>query len=141
MLAAILNLLRGYRTRFDAFERAILGGVREALPEHLRAAFDDRLGRINRIQPVVGGQEIILYDHRRGEVRFPESGRIVTTDDSIRIATVDLESDDDLSRLRANIYCGHGMLASITFNKPSEHADADRIRGTTVRLQPGTPWI
>ncbi|MBA2935700.1 hypothetical protein HZF05_16575 [Sphingomonas sp. CGMCC 1.13654] len=141
MFSAILNVLRGYRTSFDALENAIFAEVRRTLPVSVQGRFDDRLRRINIIQAPLGKLELNLYEKRRGAILFSDSSRIVTTDDSIHIATVKLESADEMSRLKAKLFCGSGVLTSVEFNQPSEHADVDNITGMKVQLVSGVPWV
>lgn len=140
MLTAVLNLLRGYRRAFDPLEVAILSEVRSALPEQVHRAFDDRLERINLIQPILGGREVNLYERRKGVVQFPASSRILSTDESIRIATVELSSRDAVSRLNARLYCGRGVLTSLEFDRASEHADVEQVTSMKVQLAPDLPW-
>lgn len=140
LLVAALNAVRGYRTTFLPLEEAILAEVRKLLPPHVLDAFDARLRTINRIQSILGGQEITLYERRRGKVRFPEDGRILAADDSIALATVRLSSNVETSRLKATLFCGRGCLTSIEFNAPSEHAGLEDITGITAVLAADLPW-
>jgi len=141
MLGAALNLLRGYRRAFDPLEAAILAELRVALPEQVRRAFDDRLARINMIQPILGGLEINLYERRKGVILFPASSRMLSTDQSIRIATAVLSSPDPGSRLKASLYCGRGVLTSLEFDRPSEHAELRSVTTIKVHLAPDMPWL
>jgi len=140
MLGAMLNRLRGYRRVFLPLEAAILAEVRSSLPEQVHPAFDDRLARINMIQPILGGQEVNLYERHKGVILFPASSRILPTDDSIPIATVELSSSDPMSRLKARLYCGRGVLTSLEFDRPSEHAELETVTAMKVRVTPKLPW-
>ena len=140
MLTAILNGLRGYRRQFDALEKAVFAEVRGALPEDSKAAFDDRLRRINVIQPIIGRTEVNFYERRKGEILFPKSSRVVLTDESVRIATVKSEATDDMSQFTVGIYCANGVLTSLEFDRPSEHSAIEKIISMTVSLSPETPW-
>jgi len=141
MLTVILNGLRGYRRQFDALENAIFAAVRKRLPEQSEAAFDDRLRRINVIQPLLGRIEVNLFERRNGKILFPLTSRIVSTDESIRIATVKSDSADDMSRFTVELYCTNGTLTSLEFTKPSEHATVEKVISMTTILYPETPWI
>lgn len=141
MFMAIINLLRGYRRSFNALERAILDEVQKAIPEHVRQAFAQRLISINMVQPILGGQEINLYERRNGKILFGSDGRLVSADASILIATVELRSADEISCLTARLFCGNGVLTSLEFNLPSEHADIEKVSAMTVSITPETPWI
>ncbi len=140
MFGPILNTLRGYRRVFLPLEDGILAAVRSSLPEQVHSAFDDRLARINMIQPILGGQEVNLYERREGVILFPASSRILSTDDSIRIATVELSSSDPMSRLKVRLHCGRGVLTSFEFDRPSEHAELESVTAMKVRLAPELPW-
>lgn len=140
MFGSIRNTLRGYRRVFLPLEAGILAEVRSSLPEQVHPAFDDRLARINMIQPLLGGQEVNLYERRKGEVLFPASSRILSTDDSVRIATVELSSSDPMSRLKVRLHCGRGVLTSLEFDRPSEHAELENVTAMKVRITPMLPW-
>ncbi len=140
MFTAIFNMLRGYRRSFNALERAILGEVQRAIPEHVRQAFAQRLIDINMVQPILGGQEINLYERRNGNVLFGNEGRVLSTDASILIATVELHSTDEMSCRTASLFCGNGVLTSLEFNLPSEHADIEKVSAMSVSITPEAPW-
>lgn len=140
MFMAIINMLRGYRGSFNALECAILDELQRAIPEHVRRAFAQRLISINMVQPILGGQEINLYERRNGKILFGSEGRVVSTDASILIATVELHSADEMSCLTASLFCGNGVLTSLEFNRPSEHADIEKVSAMSVFITPETPW-
>lgn len=140
MFNTLMNVLRGYRRSFSTLETAILGEVRLALPPRVRTAFDDRLHRINVVQPILGGQEINLYERRKGEILFSASSRMLTTNSVKCIARVTLQSSDILSRLRVGLYCGNGVLTSMEFDQPSEHATLASITGMQVSISQQVPW-
>jgi hypothetical protein len=141
MFIAILNGLRGYRRQFDALESAIFAEVRVRLPNQNKAAFDDRLRRINVIQPILGRTEVNLYERRKGEILFPASSRIVSTNESICIATVKSDATDITSRFAAGVYCANGVLTSLEFGQASEHVDMEKIDSLTASLSPEIPWL
>ncbi|MBF7010462.1 hypothetical protein QUC32_12330 [Novosphingobium resinovorum] len=140
MLTGILNSLRGYRRQFDALENAIFAEVRGALPEMSKSAFDDRLRRVNVIQPILGRTEVNFFERRKGQIFFPTSSRILSTDESIRIATVKSEATDNLSRFTVGVYCANGVLTSLEFDKPTEHSAIENITSITASFSPDTPW-
>ena len=140
MLMAIFNMLRGYRGSFNALERAILEEVQRAIPERVRRAFAQRLISINMVQPILGGQEINLYERRNGKVLFGDKERVVSTDAPILIATVELHSVEEPSCLTASLFCVNGVLTSLEFNQPSEHADIEKVTAIDVSIASETPW-
>jgi hypothetical protein len=130
----LIDGLRGYGSRLDDYEMAIV----EAVARELDAARADKLRRraraINRVQRLLGGEDTTLYQMRRGRPVFPAETAILDQPASARFARVAVRSSDPLSRLKATIFLHDGNLSSIEFDRPSKFADAAKIDQIRVEI-------
>lgn len=120
---SLLVWLRGGSKGVNAFEAAILAQVETLLDPAMAERWRRRIAAIDLVQRHGGGQEIYLYQRQRGKVIFPPETAIVDDLRCIDFALVETRSGQAMSRLRATIGLMNGNLASIIFDRPSEHAD------------------
>jgi len=132
ILATILERLRGYGTRLDDYELAIIEAVAHALPPMDADKLLRRAAAVNRVQRLLGGQDTTLYQMRGGRPVFPEETAILHQPGSIRFARVEVRSPEPTSRLRATLFLHDGNLTSLEFDRPSERADATHIQELRV---------
>lgn len=131
----ILDLFRAGARQPDDFENAILDQVQGLLSPDDARRFALRRKAINLVQRHGGGQEVNLYQKSGGKVVFPRETALVDDTASIEFAEVETRSrDDPMSRLRAIIGLHRGNLASIEFNRPTEHADLAHVEEMRARL-------
>ena len=136
MLTAIVNLLRGYTTGFNDYERAILVAVAEKLPPAAKARFNNRISALRMIQRHGGGQEVIGYQKLQGKIVFPEETRLSTDNGDVVLASFRVYSKSPMSALKGKLWLGHGNFCILEFNKPAEHAEAEEIERIAVELGP-----
>jgi len=129
-----LDWFRAGSRQPNAFEDAILDQVQGLLSPDDARRFALRRKAINLVQRHGGGQEVNLYQRRGGKVVFPPETAVVGDPASIDFAEVETRSQDPMSRLRAVVGLHEGNLASIEFNRPTEHADTARVEEMRARL-------
>lgn len=136
----LFDLLRGYGSRLDPYEMAVV----EAVAHELDAVAADKLrGRaraINRVQRLLGGEDTTLYQMRGGRPIFPPETAILDRPGSIRFARVDVRAVDPCSRLRATLFLHNGNLSAIDFDRPSKFADVSHIQEMRVTIL-GPPFV
>jgi hypothetical protein len=127
--------LRGGTHSVNTFEAAILAEVEKLLEPEMASRWRARIDAINLVQRHTGGKDVFLYQSERKQPIFPEKTAIVDDSRLIDFALVETRSSGNaMSRLRATIGLMRGNLASIAFDKPSEHADLADVEDMRARL-------
>jgi hypothetical protein len=140
LLARCVDFFRGHGARLNAYEMAIIEAVARRLDTVGANRIRRRTRAINRVQRLLGGQDITLYQMRGGRPSFPADTAIVDQDGSVRFARAVVRSGDPMSRLRATIYLHDGNLSAVEFDRPSKFASADHIDEIQVTML-GPPFI
>ena len=139
-LTRLIDGFRGYSSRLDAYEMAVV----EAVARALDAASAERLRRraraVNRVQRLMGGEDTTLYQMRGGRPVFPPETAIVDRPGSIRFARVRVRSAEPTSRLKATLFLHDGNLSAMEFDRPSKFADATKIEEIAVEIL-GPPFV
>ena len=134
-IARLIDWLRGYGSRLDAHEMAIIEAVARKLSPTDAEKLRCRARAINRVQRLFGGTETTLYEMRRGKPVFPSETAIIREPRSARFARFAVRSSDQLSRLKGTVFLHEGNLSSIDFDRPTKFAEAahmDEIKVTML---------
>jgi hypothetical protein len=134
MLQAILNLLRGYTLSFTDYERAVLEAVARELSGPLRARLARRIAAIKKVQRHDGGREVLAYQKMKGTIVFPDETRLTDENGSVMLASFAVRARSPMSALGGKVWVYNGNLASIDFNKPTEHAEVADIERIDVKV-------
>lgn len=123
-MRAIFNLIRGYDAQFNEFELAIFSALSGKLDLELQARLQKRLDRIQRIYRLQGGREINLYGAKSDLARDTSLNNV---EGEFCLANFKIHSNDVMTSLSGRIFTVNGVLFSLEFNDPIEHAEAWQI--------------
>jgi hypothetical protein len=135
MLTIIINWFRNGDARPNLFEIALLNEVEAILEPAMVARWRKRVAAINLVQRHGGGKEIQFYQRKNRAILFPDESSLFNHEECVDFAVVETRSQNHTpSRLRATISLFKGNMASIEFDRPSEHANLDEVEGFRAYL-------
>ena len=140
LLSGLLSLFRGYSSRLNPYELAIVDAVVEALPPSNGEKLRRYARAVNRVYRHDGGRIIYIYLMLGGKSLSPKETAISGLPRTAKFAKVLVKSSDDLSRLKAVLYLVDGNLFEIEFDRPAKFAEVGSIKATKVTIL-GPPFF
>jgi hypothetical protein len=134
MLRAIINLLRGYDTKFLDIELRIFSELSNLLQPDDQIKLSKRLKNIQRISRLDGGREVLLYQFINKKPVFPAETKIFQKSGIVKIAEFEVKSDNRLTANKGFILISDGNIFSIDFRRPTEHAEIDDIISIEMKI-------
>ena len=139
-MVRLFDWLRGYGSRLNPYEMAVVEAVARELEAEAAEKLRRRARAVNRVQRLIGGEDITLYQMREGRPLFPTETAILDQPGSIRFARVEVRAVDPRSRLRATLFLHNGNLSDIDFDRPSRFADISHVEEMRVTVL-GPPFV
>lgn len=115
LLASVL----GKRSRFYPFETSAIDAVIARIDHESGAQLRRQVEAINKVQRLVGGKEVNLYQMRRGKPAFDDRLRFAgVKDDEVLLARVGMvRPGEGRARLKVDLWLVRGRLFSLLFNQ------------------------
>lgn len=133
-MRALLSLIRGFDTKFTDFELAVLDKLSESLDQNRRNRLQTRLSKIARVYRLDGGREVNMYDKTNNDPANSNESRLVLQDGEFKLAKFKIESSSSMTKMSGSIFLVNGNLFSISFDKPTEHAEVWEIASIEMKL-------
>ncbi len=128
-----INLLRRGTKSFSAYERRVLDAVTSELDEGAKRRWMARIDAINLVQRLNGAREVNCYSMLGGRPSMDGASRIVDVEGEFKFATVVVGGATGTTNT-VDVWLVDGVLFSLEFKEPTEHADPLLITEIRVDL-------
>lgn len=113
----LLQILTGNRGKLNPLERYIIDQAADSLAPAARELLYSQIKRINRVQRLIEGKEVDLYQMKGGKAAFDDSLRFPYRNDESLLATIRLAHPSKPEVIQAELWLANGRLFSLLFDK------------------------
>ena len=135
LISSLISLFRRGTRSFSSFERCVLDAVANELTESKKESWEARIRAVNLVQRMDGAREVNCYSMRSGKPLLDRSHRVLDPAGECKPAVVVIGGAAGTANL-VNVWLVDGLLSSLEFRWPTEHADPLSITSIEVNLAP-----
>jgi hypothetical protein len=143
MITFLLSLFHGgSQAGFYPFEECIIEGLQAHLTDRSASQLAQQVAAINKVQRLMDGKEVNLYQMVSGKSHFNDSLRFPYMTDESLLATIILIEPRRPLQLKVNIWLAKGRIFSLIFDKiPKEFFAGRDLKTIKIEIVDVKVWF
>jgi hypothetical protein len=133
LISSMIGLFRRGTSSFTSFERCVLDAIANELTDTRKESWEARIRAVNLVQRLDGAREINCYSMRGGKPLLDKSRRVLDVAGECKLAVVAIRGAAGTANV-VDVWLVDGLLFSLEFRWPTEHADPLSITSIEVNL-------